>query len=216
MAAADDARGRGCFLQFAKAPRAGAVKTRLQGALGAEAAAAVARRLSCRVAQSLRALPSGWVAELCVDDPHDPFLRGLAAREGRALRAQGGGDLGERMWRAVDAAFARQRAVVVVGSDCVDYDPPYLAGAVAALAQGHDAVLGPALDGGYVLVGFARRPAPPAFASIAWGTPGVLAQQRARFAALGMRWTELPPRADIDRPQDLWRLDAAEAEIRRG
>jgi hypothetical protein len=216
MAAADDARGRGCFLQFAKAPHAGAVKTRLQGALGPDAAAAVARRLSCRVAQSLRALPPGWVAELCVDDPRDPFLVGLAAREGRVLRAQGDGDLGERMWRAVDAAFARQRAVVVVGSDCVDYDPPYLAEAVAALAQGHDAVLGPALDGGYVLVGFARRPAPAVFGSIAWGTPEVLAQQRARFAALGMRWTELPPRADIDRPQDLWRLDAAEGEIRRG
>jgi len=202
------AERRGCVLQFAKAPRAGAVKTRLVPALSPAAAAAVARHLTERVAQSLRAVPSGWDAELCVDDPADDFLAALAARERRALRPQGTGELGERMWRAVDAAFACYRAVLVVGSDCLDYDAGYLRQAAALLEAGTDAVLGPADDGGYVLVGFARRPDPSVFRAIAWGTETVLAAQRARFVSLGMRFAELPARADVDRPGDLWRLEA--------
>ena len=59
--------------------------------------------------------------------------------------------------------------------------------------------------------GFTRL-APAVFAGMSWGTDMVLARQRERFAALGLRWHELPERADIDRPQDLWRLgDAAQA-----
>lgn len=207
MAGADSRPRRGRFLQFAKAPRAGAVKTRLHAGLGPEQASAVARELTVRVACALRELPAGWDAVLCVDDPADDFLGGLAAQEGRALLAQGDGDLGERMGRAVTAALGECRAVVVVGSDCLDYEPGYLRSAVAALEAGNDAVLGPALDGGYVLVGFRRLP-PAVFAGIAWGSDTVLAQQRARFVATGLRWAELPPRADIDRPEDLWRLSA--------
>lgn len=211
MANAEDRRRCGCFLQFAKAPRAGAVKTRLHGQLSPAGAAEVARELTRRVAAALRAVPAGWEATLCVDDTTDAFLRELAAREGRTLRAQGGGDLGARMWRAVDAALAEYRAVIVVGSDCLGYDAAYLGDAPVALERGFDAVLGPALDGGYVLAGFTRLPS-AVFAGVPWGTDVVLARQRERFAALGLRWHELPGRADIDRPQDLWRLgDAAQA-----
>ncbi len=211
MGGAEAARRPGCFLQFAKAPRAGAVKTRLHARFTPAAAAAVARELTCRVAAALGAIPAGWDAMLCADDPADEFLRGLAARAGRELCAQGGGDLGERMWRAADAALARYRAVIVVGSDCLGYDAAYLGEAAAALERGCDAVLGPALDGGYVLAGFTRLPS-AVFAGVPWGTDAVLARQRERFAALGLRWHELPERADIDRPQDLWRLgEAAQA-----
>lgn len=211
MANAEDRRRRGCFLQFAKAPRAGAVKTRLHEQLSPAAAAEVARELTRRVAAALRGVPAGWDATLCVDDTTDAFLRELATREGRTLRAQGDGDLGARMWRAVDAALAEYRAVIVVGSDCLGYDAAYLGDAAAALERGFDAVLGPALDGGYVLAGFTRL-APAVFAGMSWGADTVLARQRERFAALGLRWHELPERADIDRAQDLWRLgDAAQA-----
>lgn len=211
MANAEDGRRPGCFLQFAKAPRAGAVKTRLHGQLSPAEAAEVARELTRRVAAALRAVPSGWDAMLYVDDTTDAFLRELATREGRAMRAQGDGDLGARMWRAVDAALAEYRAVIVVGSDCLGYDAAYLGDAAAVLERGFDAVLGPALDGGYVLTGFTRLPS-AVFAAVPWGTDVVLARQRERFAALGLRWHELPERADIDRAQDLWRLgDAAQA-----
>lgn len=212
MGHAEEGRRRGCFLQFAKAPRAGAVKTRLHGQLSPAAAAEVARELTCRVAAALRAIPAGWDAALCVDDTADAFLQELAAREGRALRAQGEGNLGARMWRAVDAALTDYRAVVVVGSDCLGYDAAYLARAALALERGCDAVLGPAFDGGYVLVGFTRLP-PDVFAGVTWSTGEVLAQQRGRFEALGLSREELPVRADIDRPQDLWRLDAEDQAL---
>jgi uncharacterized protein len=215
MVRVEDGRRRGCFLQFAKAPRAGAVKTRLHRRLAPAAAADVARELTCRVAAALRAVPAGWDVVLCVDDTADVFLRELAAREGREMRAQGEGDLGARMWRAVDAALADYRAVIVVGSDCLGYDAAYLGQAVTALERGCDAVLGPALDGGYVLAGFTRLP-PEVFADVQWSTGAVLAQQRERLAALGLRWEELPVRADIDRPEDLWRLGAGDQALAIG
>ena len=123
----------------------------------------------------------------------------------------GNAQIGAYLSWDVDAALAEYRAVIVVGSDCLGYDAAYLGDAAVALERGFDAVLGPALDGGYVLAGFTRLPS-AVFAGVPWGTDVVLARQRERFAALGLRWHELPGRADIDRPQDLWRLgDAAQA-----
>jgi glycosyltransferase A (GT-A) superfamily protein (DUF2064 family) len=66
-------------------------------------------------------------------------------------------------------------------------------------------VLGPAADGGYVLVG-ARRVDPALFEAIRWGTSDVLAGQRARIRALGWRWMELGTLWDVDLPEDLERL----------
>jgi len=77
--------------------------------------------------------------------------------------------------------------------------------AAAVLQAGHDAVLGPAEDGGYVLIGLART-SPRVFDGIAWGSPHVMRDTRARLGALGWRWHELAELWDIDRPADLARL----------
>jgi glycosyltransferase A (GT-A) superfamily protein (DUF2064 family) len=69
-------------------------------------------------------------------------------------------------------------------------------------------VLGPALDGGYVLIGL-RRPQPALFADIAWGRPTVLAATRARIAQARLRCHELPPLRDLDTAGD---YDAAVSE----
>ena len=79
--------------------------------------------------------------------------------------------------------------------------PAYLTAAFDALEE-HDAVLGPAADGGYVLIGL-RRPAPELFAGIPWGTDAVLAGTRAALDRLGWTWAELPTLHDLDRPEDL-------------
>ena len=68
------------------------------------------------------------------------------------------------------------------------------------LAQ-HDAVLIPAEDGGYVLIGL-RRPCPAVFEGVAWSTGGVLAQTRDRLRDAGLRWHELPTLWDVDTPDD--------------
>ena len=65
----------------------------------------------------------------------------------------------------------------------------------------------PALDGGYALVGL-QRAQPALFQGIAWSTPQVMAQTRARAAAAGLTWTERDPVADIDEPADLVHLPA--------
>ena len=75
--------------------------------------------------------------------------------------------------------------------------------ALAAL-EGNDVVLGPAEDGGYVLIGL-RRPIRELFDDLAWGTETVLAETRRRIRALGLRSHELPPLWDLDRPSDLVR-----------
>lgn len=195
---------RGCFVQFAKAPLPGRVKTRIAERHGDEAAAAIARTLTEDVAAALCAAPAGWSSALCVDDPADPFLLTLAATHRRPLFAQGAGDLGARMARAASTVLDEwhQAAVIVVGSDCRGYDPDYLRSAAATLDAGVDAVLGPAADGGYVLIGMRRCPR-GLFEAIAWSTAEVAEQQRARLRGCGLSWAELPLRTDIDRPEDL-------------
>jgi glycosyltransferase A (GT-A) superfamily protein (DUF2064 family) len=95
--------------------------------------------------------------------------------------------------------------VIVVGSDCPGFDPAYLCAAAKVLGEGNDAVLGPAQDGGYVLIGL-RRSHPGLFDGIGWGSATVAEAQRERFRSLGFNWRELPVRADVDRPEDLWML----------
>jgi rSAM/selenodomain-associated transferase 1 len=192
-------------LVFAKAPVAGEAKTRLIPALGAAGAAALHERLVDRALATAVAAAVGPVELCCTpDDPH-PALAALARMHGASLAAQGAGDLGARMNAAFRRALAGAPAAIVIGCDCPALTPEHLRAAAAALAGGVDAVLAPAEDGGYVLIGLARG-APSLFERIAWGGPTVMAETRARLAALGLRWQELATLWDVDRPADLDRL----------
>lgn len=189
---------------FAKAPVAGEVKTRLAAVLGPEGAAALHARLVRRALATAVAARAGAVELWCAPDARDPFFARCAEEFGVRLRTQEGADLGERMRRACDAAFAAGSAAIVIGSDCPALRADDLREAAAALAEA-DAVIAPAEDGGYVLVGLAR-PVPGLFESIAWGTGAVMTQTRARLAAAGVRWRELATFWDVDRPEDYARL----------
>jgi glycosyltransferase A (GT-A) superfamily protein (DUF2064 family) len=109
------------------------------------------------------------------------------------------------MHRAFERALAGVSAAILVGADCPALTPQHLREASAALAAGHDAVLAPAEDGGYVLIGL-RRVHSSLFEGIRWGGPDVLEDTRARFGALGWDWRELDTLWDIDRPEDLERI----------
>ncbi len=189
---------------FAKAPRPGAVKTRLIPALGAAGAARLHERLVERTLATAAAAGVGPL-ELCGDPASAPFLAARAAAHGAALTAQGPGDLGARMHRAFERALTSAPAALAIGCDCPALTPQHLREASAALAAGHDAVLAPAEDGGYVLIGLARVHA-SLFERIRWGGPEVNADTRARLGALGWRWRELDTLWDLDRPEDLERL----------
>jgi len=94
---------------------------------------------------------------------------------------------------------------VVVGSDIAVMDAPYLRAAHEALVEGAEAVVGPAEDGGYVLIALARD-IPEIFRDMPWSTHRVLSLTRERLAHLGLRWRQLATLWDVDRPEDLERL----------
>lgn len=189
---------------FAKAPVPGTVKTRLAARLGAAAAAQLHAAL-VRHALTV-ALESGLgpVELWCAPDERHDFFAECAWRFGARLRAQRGRDLGERMRDAFAAAHGEGDALLLVGSDCPAMTPGVLRAAAEALAA-NDAVLGPAEDGGYVLIGLARDCA-PIFEGVDWGSGAVLAQTRERLRGAGASWRELAPLWDVDRPEDYDRL----------
>ncbi|MFC7736446.1 TIGR04282 family arsenosugar biosynthesis glycosyltransferase [Roseomonas sp. GCM10028921] len=180
---------------FARFPEAGRAKTRLIPALGAEGAAALHRRLAERALETLRA--SGLPFELRHTGAVPEAFRAWLG-EGVPLAEQGEGDLGARMARA-----AADTPVILVGADLPDLAPRHLRAAAAAL-EGHRAVIGPAEDGGYWLLGL-REPMPFLFEAMEWGTDTVLAVTMERFAAHGVALAVLERLADLDRPEDLAR-----------
>lgn len=172
---------------FARAPRAGRVKTRLIPLLGEQGAARLHARLLRRALRTARGARLGavelWTAE----------------------RQQRGADLGERMMHAFAHSLRRAARVILIGSDCPVLRPRDLRQAARWLAGGADAVFAPAQDGGYALIAL-RRVSPRLFQGMAWGGAQVMTQTRERLLALGWRWRELPVVWDVDRPEDYRRL----------
>lgn len=191
---------------LAKAPLPGLAKTRLIPALGAEGAAALAERLLAHAVATAAAAGLGPVLLHGTPELSHPAFQRLAAQHGVALRLQCAGDLGQRMQQALQQALDDGGPALLMGTDAPAITGALLAQAAAAL-QSHDAVFVPALDGGYALVGL-RAPAPSLFSGMAWSTPQVMADTRARARAAGLRWAELPAVPDIDEPADLVHLPA--------
>lgn len=196
----------GCILQFAKAPELGRVKTRLQEAIGAEGALEVHQMLIEKVVATVTEADlcplELWIAG---DTTHHLFTS-ISERYPVSIKAQSGEDLGARMAHAIQHALARYDFVIVIGSDCCVLDESYLTLAVEQLDLNR-AVIGPAEDGGYVLIGL-RQYSSALFEEIEWGTDRVLGQTLARLEGLGWLSAQLPLRWDVDRPDDLERLIA--------
>lgn len=196
------------ILVFAREPAAGMTKTRLIPVLGPAGAAHLHAAFARDTVERAVAAAAGPVEVWGADGDATGFLGRLAAEHGLPLHRQRGGDLGERMLAALATATADGSPAMVIGSDCPALGPAYIARAAAQLAHA-DAVLGPAVDGGYVLLGV-HRVEPSLFGGIAWGGDRVLMDTRSRLAALGWSWRELAPLADIDRPEDLDTLAATD------
>jgi hypothetical protein len=116
-------------------------------------------------------------------------------------RLQHGGDLGDRMEAAFAAAFADgHRKVIIIGSDCPGITTDYLEEAFRSLDE-VDIVIGPALDGGYTLLGM-RHPMPALFQDMAWSTEEVLPETLARAKAAARTVHQLSPLSDVDYLED--------------
>lgn len=207
------ARAEAAVLVFARAPVAGEAKTRLIPALGACGAAHLQQRLTeSALATAIRA-SIGCVQLWCTPGPTHPFFAACAQRHGIALRTQVGATLGERLASATVGELRSHRAVVVIGTDCPALTHDHLRLALDALDR-HDAVIRPAEDGGYVLIGLSRA-FPQAFGGIDWGSDRVFNQTMESFsqgqlhvAVHGTLW-------DVDTPKDLERLTRIMPEWRQ-
>ncbi|TPG14324.1 glycosyltransferase [Sphingomonas oligophenolica] len=181
-------------VMFTRYPEPGKAKTRLIPALGAAGAAALHRRLTERTIMAVR--ESGLVLEIRVTGAAvATFADWLGVAD---IVDQGEGDLGQRLARA-----APPYPTIVIGADAPDVTPVLLRNAADALAHA-PAVIGPAEDGGYWLLGLARV-VPQIFEGIAWSTDAVFQQTVARLHAVGIDPVVLPELADCDRPEDLAR-----------
>jgi hypothetical protein len=192
---------RGCLCVLAKPPRAGLAKSRLIPALGAAGAADLARALFIDTWEMAQRLPRMDVVLATTD---------VGAREWRTLGAeiwpQGAGTLGARMERVARRALHAYPFVILIGTDLPGLPAARLIAARNALARA-DAVLGPALDGGFYLLGLRACPC-GLLRDLPWSTPQVLDRTMAQLGEYGLRTRTIGRWFDIDAPEDLINLRA--------
>jgi len=200
---------------LARAPLPGRAKSRLAPRLGHWGAARLQARLIERTLRTACAARVGRIELHATPGARRPYFLRCARRFQTALAAQRGRDLGERMQHAAARALRQARTMILIGTDCPMLSVRDLRAAARALQGGADAVLAPAEDGGYALIGL-RRADPRAFRGITWGGDTVYAATRARIDALGWRVRVQRTVWDLDRPEDLGRRLALRARVRGG
>jgi uncharacterized protein len=180
---------------MAKAPVAGRVKTRLARELGVATATRFARHA---MAALLARVSRGLGRRATITIAADGGMGGRFWPWGVAVVPQGRGDLGARMQRILQCMSPGP--VVIIGTDTPGISSAHISAAFRLLGR-HDAVFGPAGDGGYWLVGMRRRPRLPAlFGGVRWSTPHALADTLANSD--GYSVAQVATLADVDNAGD--------------
>ena len=196
------ARAPAAVAVLAKAPVPGQAKTRLAPLLDDAGAARAQRGFILRTLATARRASTGPLTLHGAQGAVHRLFHLLRDRWGVVCVPQADGDIGKRMAAVMVEHFERSPSLplLIIGTDCPVLTPEHLQQAADAL-QTHDAVLIPAEDGGYVLIGL-RVALPTVFEGVDWSTPRVMAQTRQRLTQAGARWRELPALWDVDDPQD--------------
>lgn len=192
---------------FGKAPIPGQVKTRLCPPLTPDEAATLhgsfvldmlersktaVAKLKLPLDRYLACLPSSTLV----------FFKIMEERQSVNLVDQVGDDLGTRMQHTFETMFMKgYQRVFIVGTDVPSLPLDHYTQALALLAE-NDLVLGPALDGGYYLIGL-KHMVPDLFVGIPWSTDRVLAMTQEKATTLRLKTALLPPWRDIDTIEDL-------------
>jgi len=192
------------ILVFAKAPQPGRVKTRLRPVLGNDGAAELYTQLLSRQMAWLHHAKLASVTCWCAPDVEHTIFGHFQTNYGMPLAVQKGVDLGARMYHAAVSELQSAEMVILVGADCPAMTDDYLSDAILRLASGCDAVLGPAEDGGYVLLGL-RQADLSLFSGVDWGSSRVLSTTIERLVALNWTFELMPELWDLDRPEDIER-----------
>ena len=198
-------------LIMAKAPRAGAVKTRLCPPLSSEEAAQLYRGFLLDKIEQVKALEGISPAIAYAPPEGKAFFQALAP--GFLLFPQQGQDLGSRLANSFEQLFAMGFAgVLAIDSDTPTLPTAYLQQAIGLLrGPDGDVVVGPSEDGGYYLIGL-REPHREIFEGMPWSTPQVLPETARRAQAKGLGLAMLPPWFDVDVAGDLERLQESLAD----
>lgn len=185
------------LLIFTRNPIYGKVKTRLAATIGHDKALAVYQSLiehTAAVTKSIEATKIVYYSDF--------IINGDAWNNTYLKTVQQGADLGERMSNAFsDALKYGAKKAIIIGTDCYDLNEAIITEAFEQL-NSYDVVIGPALDGGYYLLGM-KVHYHQLFENITWSTETVLSETRARCNKLGLTYFLLPVLNDIDDEQDL-------------
>ena len=192
------------LIVFTRYPEAGKVKTRLIPALGATQAANLHCQMTQYTLSQVRKLRSVFPISVEVHFDGGNGQQEMQEWLGSDLiyKPQSIGDLGSRIVHSLCGAFQDGVAhVVVIGTDCPGLNPELMKEAFHCLLS-CDLVVGPAIDGGYYLIGL-REFIPELFYGISWGTAEVLKQTIEIAKRLELSVVYLPSLADVDRLEDL-------------
>lgn len=189
---------------MAKRPELGRVKTRLAAGLGAVAATRFYRQTTNDLIRRVGADPR-WQTLLALSPDRTVHEAGLWPRDVPRV-GQGAGDLGARMGRLM--RDLPPGPVVIVGSDIPDISRSHIAAAFRALGS-HDAVIGPADDGGYWLIGLKRGTrVSEIFDHVRWSGEHARADTLWNVTRARLSLAALPVLSDIDTRDDYLRWKA--------
>ena len=194
-----------CLLFFVKNPERGKVKSRLAADIGDESAVRLYKGLVTRMLSTLK----GGTFPLYICFFPETAWKPIENWLGKKYRyiPQNGKDLGERMRNSfIDGFTMGHKRVVLIGSDIPDLPIKYIEEAFESLRE-MDAVIGPAYDGGYYLIGFKDKTfSPQVFEGIAWGTKSVFDETMKKLRRFRRAVHTLPRLRDIDTVEDLRKL----------
>ena len=196
-------RNRDVVVVFTKAPQICRVKTRLWPALTHRQCLYLHKQATRNIIEKLSG-QNNYQLLVYTTNKHPAFL----VPEHVKINLQSGFNLGQRMHHAIAEQLKVFNRVVVVGSDCLELTTDYINDAFCKLNSPRDIVLGPATDGGYVLIGMSR-PHSILFHNIAWGSSKVLDQTLDNAKTSNITAHLLSPLIDIDCVQDLQTLQKA-------
>ncbi len=191
-----------CLVLYVKYPEPGNVKTRLGRDIGEHRASELYRDMAERVLTEIYPLGQSYDLRIYCDPTRD--IASYKAWLGTQLQLclQQGDSLGDRLQTTVQEVFALEyEQVIIIGSDCLGLDEDIMNTWFSHLDQ-RDIVIGPALDGGYYLIGMTQAHV-ELFDQIPWSTDAVLDATLARVEHQGLSHLLLEKRIDIDTLDDL-------------
>jgi rSAM/selenodomain-associated transferase 1 len=191
-------QSKNLLIIFYRNPELGKVKTRLAKTLGDEKALAIYLKLSSHT----RAITENLAIDKVIYYSNFVDTEDVWPNTTFQKKLQNGNDLGEKMNNAFVEGFqSGYERVCIIGTDCLELSKDIIQQAFDQLVC-YDAVIGPAKDGGYYLLGM-KKPMPELFKNKAWSSDTVATDTIQNFKDLSLSYAQLAVLTDVDEEKDL-------------